>query len=42
MGQLLYAADDLSGEEWDHRDWQHQRDVRERVAELAAEACLRL
>ena len=42
MGQLLYAADDLSGEQWDHRDWQRQRDVRERVAELAAEACLRL
>jgi uridine phosphorylase len=42
LGQLLYAADDLSGEEWDHRDWQKQRDVRERVAELAATACLRL
>jgi uridine phosphorylase len=42
FGQLLYAGDDVSGEEWDHRDWNRQGDVRHGLFELAAEACLRL
>ena len=41
-GQILYGGDDLSGEEWDHRDWQSRSDVRENLFWLAAEACLRL
>jgi uridine phosphorylase len=42
FGQLLYAGDDLSGAEWDHRDWQSQPEVRARLFWLAAEACLKL
>lgn len=39
FGQLLYAGDDLSGVEWDHRDWiQSQGSVREKLFWLAAEA----
>jgi uridine phosphorylase len=42
LGQLLYAGDDLSGEEWDHRSWTSQGDVRENMFWLAADACLNL
>ncbi len=42
FGQLLYGGDDVSGEEWDRRDWQKHRTVREELLWLAAEACLRL
>lgn len=42
FGQVLYAGDDLSGAEWDHRDWQSQPEVRARLFWLAAEACLKL
>jgi uridine phosphorylase len=39
-GQILYGGDDVSGEEWDNRDWRDRRPIRERLLELAAEACL--
>jgi uridine phosphorylase len=42
FGQVLYAGDDLSGSEWDHRKWQSRADVRENLFWLAAQACLRL
>jgi uridine phosphorylase len=42
LGQVLYGGDDLSGGEWDHRDWQTREDVREQLFWLAAEACLEL
>ncbi|MBD3366645.1 MAG: hypothetical protein GF405_00555 [Candidatus Eisenbacteria bacterium] len=42
LGQILYGGDDVSGDEWDHRDWNRQSDVRRRLFELSAEACLRL
>ncbi len=42
FGQLLYGGDDLSGEAWDHRDWQNQTSTREKLFTLAAEACLNL
>jgi uridine phosphorylase len=42
LGQLLYAGDDLSGDEWDHRSWTSQGDVRENMFWLAADACLNL
>jgi uridine phosphorylase len=42
LGQVLYGGDDLSGEEWDHRDWRSRADVRENLFWLAAEACLSL
>jgi uridine phosphorylase len=41
-GQLLYGGDDVSGVEWDHRDWVSRTTVRQRLFWLAAEACLRL
>ncbi|MHB1356153.1 MAG: nucleoside phosphorylase [Anaerolineae bacterium] len=40
FGQLLYAGDDISGEDWDHRGWQDRASVREQVFWLAVEACL--
>jgi uridine phosphorylase len=42
LGQVLYGGDDLSGDEWDHRDWQSRFEVREKLFWLAAEACLTL
>lgn len=42
LGQVLYAGDDLSGSDWDHRDWQSRREIRERLFWLAADACLTL
>lgn len=40
LGQILYAGDDLSGAEWDHRGWQSRTAIREQVFDLACEACL--
>lgn len=40
LGQLLYAGDDISGEDWDHRGWQDRASVRKEVFWLAVEACL--
>jgi uridine phosphorylase len=40
LGQLLYAGDDVSGADWDHRGWQDRTSVREQVFWLAVEACL--
>jgi uridine phosphorylase len=42
FGQVLYAGDDLSGSEWDHRSWQKLSDVREQLFWLAADAVLSL
>ncbi len=42
LGQLLYAGDDLSGENWDGRGWQSRQDIRENLFWLAARACLKL
>lgn len=43
FGQLLYGGDDVSGEEWDSRDWIGGRiTTREKLFWLAAEACLKL
>lgn len=39
-GQVIYAGDDLSGPEWNHRDWQSQAEVREKLFWLAADAVL--
>ena len=41
-GQLLYAGDDVSAQTWDHRHWEKQTPVRERVLELALNAVCRL
>ncbi|MEQ1873141.1 MAG: nucleoside phosphorylase [Ilumatobacteraceae bacterium] len=41
-GQLLYAGDDVSAEEWDHRDWDKHEGVRDRLLNLALDAVIRL
>jgi uridine phosphorylase len=42
FAQLLYSGDDLSGAEWDSRDWVNHATVREKLFWLAVEAVLRL
>jgi uridine phosphorylase len=42
LAQILYAGDDLSGEQWDHRSWQTRTQVRDNLLMLAASAALRL
>ena len=42
LGQILYAGDDVSGDQWDHRQWQSAVQTRRRLLELSVEACLRL
>ena len=41
-GQLLYAGDDVSAEEWDHRHWDTQQGARDRLLDLAQDAVIRL
>jgi uridine phosphorylase len=41
-GQLLYAGDDVSASEWDHRHWDRQAGARDRLLDLALDAVLRL
>jgi uridine phosphorylase len=42
FGQALYGGDDLSGNEWDHREWQSRSEIRESLFWLCADACLHL
>ncbi len=42
FGQILYGGDDVSGTEWDHRNWNKRTRTREDLFWLAAEACLKL
>jgi uridine phosphorylase len=42
FGQVLYGGDDLSGVEWDQREWTSRKDVRESLFWLCADACLTL
>lgn len=42
LGQILYGGDDLSGTEWDNRDWQTRHEIRESLFWLSAQACLSL
>ena len=42
FGQLLYAADDLSGDVWDSRGWDEHESGRMHLFRLAAEAVLEL
>lgn len=41
-GQLLYAGDDVSAAEWDHRNWDQHDSVRDHLLDLALEAVIRL
>lgn len=40
--QLLYAGDDVSAAEWDHRHWDQQVGARDRLLDLALDAVIRL
>lgn len=42
FGQILYGGDDLSGTEWDNRNWAKRKDIRKNLFWLAIEACLAL
>jgi uridine phosphorylase len=42
LGQALYGGDDLSGIEWDKRNWQSRSDIRENLFWLSSDACLTL
>jgi len=42
IGQMLYGGDDVSGETWDKRKWGDRHSIRERLFELAVEACLKI
>jgi uridine phosphorylase len=41
-GQLLYAGDDVSAHDWDHRNWDSQTSARERLLDLAVNSVCRL
>jgi uridine phosphorylase len=41
-GQLLYAGDDVSATEWDHRGWASHTSAREHLLDLALDAVIRL
>lgn len=38
VAALVYAADTLAGESWDHRDWRNLPELRRKMLTLAAEA----
>ncbi len=42
IGEVVYAGDDVGGEDHDHRDWVKLAEARDRLFWAAAEACLRL
>lgn len=42
LAQLLYAGDDVSGEVWDSRNWNMQKNVRYHLISVAMEAVMRL
>jgi hypothetical protein len=42
FAQMIYGGDDVSGSEWNARDWHSRELVREKLFWLAAEACLTL
>ncbi|MEM9483700.1 MAG: nucleoside phosphorylase [Cyanobacteria bacterium P01_F01_bin.116] len=42
LGQVLYGGDDLSGDEWDNREWQSRTEIREQLFWLCADVCLGL
>ena len=42
FGQLLYAGDDLSGDVWNARGWDHHETGRQQLFRLAAEAVMTL
>ncbi len=39
LGQILYAGDDLSGKDWNSRNWKDNKDIRNKILELAIAIC---
>ncbi len=42
FSQIIYGGDDLSSETWDHRGWNKQWSLREKLFWVAAESCINL
>lgn len=42
LAQLLYAGDDVSGEEWDSRNWNTQKNIRYELLRIAIEVIKKL
>ena len=42
LAQLLYAGDDVSGEEWDSRNWNNQKNIRYELLRIAIEIVKKL
>ena len=42
LAQLLYAGDDVSGEEWDSRNWNTQKNIRYELLRIAIEVVKKL
>jgi uridine phosphorylase len=42
LAQILYSGDNLDADEWDGREWQKNWNVREKLVEMAVEACLEI
>jgi len=42
FGQILYAGDDVSGKEWNNRNWKSNKDQRLELIEISAEIALEL
>lgn len=42
LAQLLYAGDDVSGEEWDSRNWNTQKNIRYELLRIAIEIIKKL
>lgn len=42
LGQMLFSADSLAGDAWDHRSWHRAQDAHEAVFWLAMDAAVRL
>ena len=35
LGQILYVGDDVAGEVWDSRGWNHRTSIRENLVNLS-------
>ena len=42
LAQLLYAGDDVSGEEWDSRNWNMRKNIRYNLISTAIELVKKL
>ena len=42
LGQILYAGDDVSGQEWDRREWVSREDVRRHLLDLCLDIVVKM